>query len=1220
MELIDFPSSLDETLVPRTIPDAEQRAHALDVTSSWITEAPAGSGKTGLLIQRYLKLLAIVDDPAQVLALTFTQKATAEMRERVLAALRSAAKGTSPAETDFDRLTSDLARSALQRDVELGWRLLDRPHGLNIRTIDSLCSEIARAMPLLSGSAGYASPVADAAPLYGRAAHAVMMRFGGDDAALNEAVRTVLLHRDGDLMYCERVLAEMLGTREQWGRLIPLSAAELDDAALDATVLPRLNDSLDRTLCASLSRLHQCFPEAELERVAAIARQLAFAEGHNGQPSAFAPCANHAGPPGPEAQHRDHWLHVAHLLLTGGGTWRKAFAINNLFVKVDKEVGKDLRDLIRDIESDELAELLHAVRGLPPATYPEEQWVVTKALFRLLQHALIELRLLFAREEVCDFSEVALSARAALKQNAGEVQVALGTELRHLLVDEMQDTSSGQYELLQALTEGWDGRSQTLFLVGDPKQSIYLFRQARVELFQRCMQRGKLGEVPLRALQLSANFRSGERIVKEFNETFTSIFPADSVEDGDVTYTRSTAVLAANDREGISWHMRLLPRPEDASASLRQRQRALRDEAADVATLLRTWRAQHPESKIAVLTRARSHVTEISKAIKKSGTPYRAVDIEALGERREVLDILSITRALLHPADRTAWLAVLHAPWCGAGLADLFRLAAGDDSRHKKEALRPHLRERTQSLASPMRERVKRTLDVMDAALQHAGTQSLADRVERTWRSLGGDACTDENGRENVRQFLRVLDEMEAAGETVSTQTLERRMERLFAEPSYAEGAVDVMTIHKAKGLEWDMVLVPGMHRISAQDQWQALDWLELPSSAPDGSRDVLLAPLPSKSGEAGSLLTFIRATRRRRANAEVKRLFYVAATRARTSVHLFAWPEATKDGLPADRNGTLLKAAWNAAAPHLMAAAPRPLNAQIEEFYRPEPLALAAAADAETAVPDRHTTPMLKRLQAGYDPLRELHRGSLPARAPSPQPRRTTFSRPEGSFGARAVGSTIHAFIERLANECAARQAAGVSLTAVAELLLAELPSWVPAIRATLRTGGLPPPAVERAAATVQRALTNLLQSPDGRWLLLPHLGAATESAWRSGTDTTALRVRLDRSFFAGAAPYGAGDNTLWIVDFKTGDHGESERSAFLLEERARYQGQLQTYAEMRLRSLPAGTPVMLALFYPLIGQLIYWPSADAAGAPEQDVAVVSAPVNAKGQLALFE
>ena len=91
-------------------------------------------------------------------------------------------------------------------------------------------------------------------------------------------------------------------------------------------------------------------------------------------------------------------------------------------------------------------------------------------------------------------------------------------------MDEMQDTSTSQYELIELLTQGWDGQSQTVFLVGDPKQSIYMFRQARVELFLRTMETKRLGELPLGCLRLTANFRSQAELVEAFNEILHCCF------------------------------------------------------------------------------------------------------------------------------------------------------------------------------------------------------------------------------------------------------------------------------------------------------------------------------------------------------------------------------------------------------------------------------------------------------------------------------------------------------------------------------------------------------------------------------------------------------------------------------------------------------------------------------------------------------------------------
>ncbi|MDH3318049.1 MAG: UvrD-helicase domain-containing protein, partial [Gammaproteobacteria bacterium] len=148
--------------------DAEVRREALDATRSFIVQAPAGSGKTGLLIQRYLALLATVEAPEEVVAITFTRKATAEMRGRVLKALEDA-DGPAPSDAHAQR-TFELARGVARRDDARGWNICANPARLRIHTIDGLCARLARQMPWLSRFGGEAQPVEDAGVYYRQAA------------------------------------------------------------------------------------------------------------------------------------------------------------------------------------------------------------------------------------------------------------------------------------------------------------------------------------------------------------------------------------------------------------------------------------------------------------------------------------------------------------------------------------------------------------------------------------------------------------------------------------------------------------------------------------------------------------------------------------------------------------------------------------------------------------------------------------------------------------------------------------------------------------------------------------------------------------------------------------------------------------------------------------------------------------------------------------------
>ena len=138
--------------------DFDARLEALDVTRSFIIQAPAGSGKTELLIQRYLSLLAVVANPEEVIAITFTRKAAAEMQLRVLQALRRRNSNDVPIE-EHERRTYELAGVALARSESLQWNLLGNPRRLRILTLDALNGSIARARPLTGAPT---CPAADA--------------------------------------------------------------------------------------------------------------------------------------------------------------------------------------------------------------------------------------------------------------------------------------------------------------------------------------------------------------------------------------------------------------------------------------------------------------------------------------------------------------------------------------------------------------------------------------------------------------------------------------------------------------------------------------------------------------------------------------------------------------------------------------------------------------------------------------------------------------------------------------------------------------------------------------------------------------------------------------------------------------------------------------------------------------------------------------------------
>ena len=1191
------------TPVSNPIPDAAERSLALDITQSFLVEAPAGSGKTGLLIQRFLKLLASesVEDPRQVLAITFTRKATSEMLDRVLKQLQAAHENPgAPSQTasSFEVGSYELARAVLARDAKFGWNLLDNPVRLNIRTIDSLSNEIASALPILSGSGGAQSPTEDAGTLFAEAARRTLMLLGGDDPALTAAIELLLLHRDGNLANCEDLIASMLATRDQWGELVPLSLHHLTERYLDETVLPRLDRALELAICRALTSLARLFPAATLNRLTHLAADMGSLDGYKGAQSPIAICAGIYESPAAAAHHLDHWRALIHLLLKPSKPrgFRKSVSANHIGFEILKHHQADLKQIVAHLtDIPGLIEALCHIEALPPAEYPREQWPVTKALFRVLARALTELQLVFAERGQCDFTEVGLLARTALRNDSAldDLAASSGSRLQHLLVDEMQDTSTGQYEFIQLLTHRWDGHGQTVFLVGDPKQSIYLFRQARVERFLHTLRSEHLGDIPLTTLRLTANFRSQPQLVQSFNDDFSLIFgthkesvphssqshrdewdpstnfpgapsqSASSIEVGsnEISYTPATAIRTGKGER--IWHTHPIPYQAEPTASHAHAE----FHANQIRDIILEWHSKPLPSgrskpwSIAVLVRSRSHLTHIVAALRQpTPIPFRAVEIDTLAERPEILDLLALTRALLHPADRTAWLAVLHSPVCGLSLADLHRLAAHDPQRTIFQLIDL----RGAELSDDGIARLQPFWPVIAEALQQRGTLQLAPWVARTWRAFGIPEYLTPDALANAEAFFQLLDQLEQPGPTLDLARLAEKVAKLYAAPSTEPNAVDLMTLHKAKGLEWDVVLVPELHRMSRNSESPLLAWLE--TSPDDLSDDTIaagiLAPISSKGTAAGQLNKWMRATDAAREAAERKRLFYVACTRAREELHLFAAPKRKKEGDLSLRTDSLLFAAWPAAEPHFAAPVlemPNPAQPQILSTIA------ASAPRVIQRIPNRPGAPS---------------QTAPPFEVGSQQ-----YSRPEGSFSARAFGNATHAFLELLANRIA------TGATPVA--LLAELPTWDTRVSAVLRASGLSPADVTRFSASILRGLTNTLNDPEGQWILAAHAEAASESSLTTDEAT----IRLDRTFLAGPTPLAAGATHLWILDYKTATHGTHDLQAFLVAERKKYAPQLEAYARSLAPQSPY--PIRLALYYPLLPHLLWWEPAELSSAP---------------------
>ncbi|MGH8369631.1 MAG: UvrD-helicase domain-containing protein, partial [Gammaproteobacteria bacterium] len=641
----------------KPVADQAIRARALDAEASFIVQAPAGSGKTELLTQRYLRLLAGVDAPEEIVAITFTRKAAGEMRSRIVKALEAAEQETPPQEP-HRRHTWELARAARARDQQREWQLVAHPARLRIQTIDSLNAELTRQMPLLSGFGAQPAIAERPRPLYQEAARRTLSLLEQGDAAQSTAIETLLRQLDNDVPRVVTLLADMLPRRDQWLRHTGTGTDGDRRHELEQAFRHEIEHQLRTAIAAIPQRFH-----TELVELASHAGRFLVTQGKD---STLCACAGLNAFPSVEVAGLPVWKGMVEMLLTKTGSWRSAVDSRIGFEPKSDEKTR-LLDLLVQLGGEESLRLsLQRTRALPEPKFEDGQWQMLDALLNLLPLSVAQLKVLFAERGEVDYAEVALSALSALGKadTPTDLALALDYRIRHLLVDEFQDTSFNQFLLLERLTAGWQsGDGRTLFVVGDPMQSIYRFREAEVGLFLRAQQYG-IGNVSLTPLTLSVNFRSQRGVVDWINACFGRIFPAQAdVASGAISYSPATAFDAETVQPAVKVHPAF---EKDAE-----------QEAGRVIELIR--QAHQQQQKVAVLVRGRNHLTALVPRLRREGIRFRAMELERLGERPVVHDLVALTRALLHPGDRTAWLTLLRAPWCGLSLADLYALVAGND-------------------------------------------------------------------------------------------------------------------------------------------------------------------------------------------------------------------------------------------------------------------------------------------------------------------------------------------------------------------------------------------------------------------------------------------------------------------------------------------------------------------------------------------------------------
>jgi len=1169
--------TISETVSNAVLEDKQARIDAVDVRRSFLVQAPAGSGKTELLTQRFLALLAeAVAVPERVLAITFTNKAAAEMRHRVLESLRRAQQGQAP-DKEPARTNWLLAQKVLRQGEALEWRLLENPGRLRIMTIDALCGSIAQQLPLMS-EFGTQPKIADhPQSLYESAARAALRYWSqqSDVAAKNHQARQALLLRvDNHIDRLLELLVRMLSMRDQWLPHIMFQSGESLDAIteyLHDTLAQLVEDhllSFDEFL-----QSHHDHLVPKLERWVGIVNegfvlQDLSIESHSNNKLISALAQYLDSTADIELQQQlNFWRLIIVLLCTGSPgklQFRKPRGVNKNLgfpstfsdevstetVELFKTHKMAFQNLLTQLGGEtQLLSHLNAVSLLPNLMLPETDQLLLQQIIQLLVLGVGLLKVNFQASGQVDFCEVSLGALRALSDTeSSDAAIMVSQQYEHILVDEFQDTSITQYHLFSQLIQDWpagdvplEDNPPSLFLVGDPMQSIYRFRQAEVGLFLRVKQSG-IGPVKPEFLRLTQNFRSDPAVIDWLNTHFNHIFPSrQSITEGRIAYCEAVSARAAGlgDDRGVAFQW-------------------CQSECEQVAQCVQAIAKIHfdcPEASKALLIRSRQHLKLLLPALMHARVPFEAIEARAIIGEPIIEDLMSLTTLIARPDNLLAWAAFLRSPVCGLSLKDLLfvfehcgqspwvwlqSLSFSDSYSEGTHVPEP----RFLGLSSQGLACIRRILWPLSQVIDQKPYVGLLKKVRWAAWALGYTNLANEQQSQSVETFWLLLEKTTAHGQIFNLDQFQVDLASAYGDLNAASpNPLQIMTIHKSKGLEFDYVFIPFVEKTGRSDQPPLLQTQSVVVASGEGA---LMAPLSdTMDNSSQSLYRYLQHLDRQKNLEEIKRLLYVAMTRAKRQVQVFSRvsiDEKTQAPAAAKQDSFLFS-----------------LFQALNEQEHTALLTLVGSNEWSQPRLEDHQASMVDRTHSEANALvadcsgdhfsaSNLYFNRFPLDAQLPWFQvvtATEISQQDtlaGSAGSDAVLPTnkpeaVKAFLEKSLPDVDVERICGIVLHEVVEAFptLSELSCWYSKdwsnqIRSTLTGKGFSGKTLDKAMARLASCFEHLCDSDQGRWIMAEREFLRVE--WPITVTETVnheqrYRVkRIDRCFID--------SNDFWIIDFK--------------------------------------------------------------------------------------
>ncbi len=836
------------------LPDLEERKSALDTKSSFVVVAPAGSGKTQLLIKRYLKLLSSARAIDSVLCLTFTNKATEEMRERVLIALKNCLNSEGSDENEKELF--ELAKKVYENQKIKKKELLN-PQSFQIYTFHSFCSTLLKKYPSNKNISNFETlDEIEAEILYQKTAEIVISKaFSGEDEALSSAIARRLASLDEKIESFKNQIIELLKNRD---RIINFEQTQQEP--------PNFSLLIEDLLKKFLSNFIEFF-NSNRDKFIQILESPFFDEETRNNLKDFNQI---------DDKKLLHLSKLTDVILTTNGTPKKTRFPENC------NFNNDLKEFIKNIPPLVAAELdeLRKISSSSLILLTKESF---SDLLSILDYSKTVLYSMLGKTKK-DFVEIEMAALEALSwigNLPSDTLEKMQFKIDHILVDEAQDLSDIEYKIISRLTEGWtenDGR--TIFFVGDPKQSIYRFRKSNVALFTLLLNMGlsreSEGFYPLTKLELNTNFRSTPKIISFVNKTFSNYFKQDDFTD-DIAYSQFYHPSDSLDDSPIS--LNKIDGNKDVTLFMSNEKTVLYN--SFVKTLTMVIQNLSENERVGIIFRRRKQFVDYYKALKENGIDVDTIEGEYLESSYAVKHLFNLLKAALFPSEDIYWISVLGSPFIDLSPEEIYEISKSNHGSWFKKVIN-----------SPLVEECKRKVlkQMTEDFYQEKGGENFRRHFEELSSYESIKKIYNFEGVEECREFFRILPSLSHLPPKELISALEHFIGSTFSpyNPLIPKNKVQAMTIHKAKGLEFDYVFAIGLNE-KPDTGGRSLAPPPILIERLDFDEEIKAFPFLSAPYEKNEIAyKILKELDKKRQQSEYKRIYYVALTRAKRKLFLF--------------------------------------------------------------------------------------------------------------------------------------------------------------------------------------------------------------------------------------------------------------------------------------------------------------------------------------------